>query len=103
MPHGAFYMSVIFKDGVLTNTETLAIENEEVRNFFEDIIAKEKVLDRRFAYNLLASTGICVVPLMSGFNSTYHGFRFTLLESDESKFTETIEIICGSIKKYISS
>ncbi len=103
MPHGAFYMSVIFKDGVLTNTEALAIENDEVRNFFEDIITKEKVLDRRFAYNLLASTGICVVPLMSGFNSTYNGFRFTLLESDESKFIETIEIICRSIKKYISS
>jgi len=103
MPHGSFYMAVIFKEGVLTNTETLPIENEEVRSFFTDIIAKEKLLDRRFTYNLLASTGICVVPLMSGFNSTYHGFRITLLESDESKFTEIIEKICRSIKAYISS
>jgi aspartate/methionine/tyrosine aminotransferase len=103
MPHGSFYMAVIFKDGVLANREQLPIENEEVRSFFADIIAKEKVLDRRFTYNLLASTGICVVPLMSGFNSTYHGFRITLLESDESKFTETIEKICRSIKAYIYS
>jgi alanine-synthesizing transaminase len=103
MPHGAFYMSVIFKDGVLTNKQSLKIQNEEVKNFFKEIIEKEKILDRRFTYSLLASTGICVVPLMSGFNSTYYGFRFTLLESDESKFVETIKTICRSIKEYISS
>jgi len=103
MPHGSFYMAVIFKDGVLADTNMLPIENKEVRGFFTDIIAREKVLDRRFTYNLLASTGICVVPLKSGFNSTYHGFRITLLESDESKFTETIEKICQSIRGYIYS
>jgi aspartate/methionine/tyrosine aminotransferase len=103
MPHGAFYMTVIFKDGVLTDTQTLSIENEKVRSFMEGLIAKEKVSDRRFTYSLLASTGICIVPLMSGFNSTYHGFRFTLLEADESRFTEIMETICKSIKSYISS
>ncbi|MBN1904551.1 MAG: pyridoxal phosphate-dependent aminotransferase [Deltaproteobacteria bacterium] len=103
MPHGAFYMSVIFKDGVLTDKQRLPIENEEVRGFFKETIEKEKILDRRFTYSLLASTGICVVPLMSGFNSTYYGFRFTLLEPDESKFIKIIETICRSIKEYISS
>jgi len=103
MPHGSFYMAVIFKDGVLTNKGKLPVENERVRNFMTDIIAGEKVPDRRFTYNLLASTGICVVPLMSGFNSTYHGFRITLLEPDESKFTETVKKICESIKAYIYS
>jgi len=103
MPHGAFYMTVIFKDGVLTDTQTLSIENVEVRSFIESILSEEKVLDRRFTHSLLASTGICIVPLMSGFNSTYHGFRFTLLESDESKFTRTIETICRSVRAYISS
>lgn len=103
MPHGAFYMTVIFKEGVLTDTQTLSIENKEVMSFVEDITVKEKVLDRKFTYRLLASKGICVVPLMSGFNSTYHGFRFTLLESDESKFTETIETTCRAIREYISS
>jgi aspartate/methionine/tyrosine aminotransferase len=29
MPHGAFYMSVIFKDGVLTDKQRLPIENKE--------------------------------------------------------------------------
>ncbi|MBN1626643.1 MAG: pyridoxal phosphate-dependent aminotransferase [Deltaproteobacteria bacterium] len=103
MPHGAFYMAVVFKNGVLTDTQKLPIENGQVRTFFADIIAREEVLDRRFTYNLLASTGICVVPLMSGFNSTYHGFRLTLLESDESKFTGTIKKLCESIKTYIYS
>jgi alanine-synthesizing transaminase len=103
MPHGAFYMAIIFKDGVLANRDPLPIENKEVKNFFAGIIAKERVLDRRFTYNLLASTGICVVPLMSGFNSTYHGFRITLLESDEARFTDTIERICRAIRAYVSS
>jgi aspartate/methionine/tyrosine aminotransferase len=103
MPHGAFYMSVIFKDGVLTDRQRLPIENKEVELFFKDTIEKEKILDRRFTYSLLASTGICVVPLMSGFNSTYYGFRFTLLEPDETKFIKIIETICRSIKDYISS
>jgi aspartate/methionine/tyrosine aminotransferase len=103
MPHGAFYMSVIFKEGVLTDRQMLPIENEAVRDFFKETIEKEKILDRRFTYSLLASTGICVVPLMSGFNSTYYGFRFTLLEPDDSKFIKIIETICRAIKEYISS
>jgi aspartate/methionine/tyrosine aminotransferase len=40
--------------------------------------------DKRFVYWLLASTGICVVPL-SGFASDLPGFRFTLLEHDDEK------------------
>ncbi|MBU4317031.1 MAG: pyridoxal phosphate-dependent aminotransferase [Proteobacteria bacterium] len=103
MPHGAFYMSIIFKEGVLTNRQALHIENDEARNFITDILAKEKFLDRRFTYNLLGSTGICVIPLTSGFNSSYHGFRLTLLEPDELKFTKIIERICQAIKAYIAS
>ncbi len=103
MPHGAFYMAIIFREGALKNNASLSFANEAVKNYFAGIIEREKVPDRRFAYSLLASTGICVVPLMSGFNSTYHGFRITLLESDEVKFEETIKRICDSIREYVSS
>ena len=103
MPHGAFYMSVIFNEGVLTHKQTLHIENDEARGFITDILAKEKFLDRRFTYYLLGATGICVIPLTTGFNSSYHGFRFTLLETDESNFTRIIERLCQAIKTYIAS
>jgi len=102
MPHGAFYMTVVFDEGVLTDSQTLPIKNEEVKKCIEKITENEMVLDRRFIYYLLGSTGICVVPMMSGFNSTFHGFRFTLLEPDKEIFTNTIQTIANSIKAYIS-
>jgi aspartate/methionine/tyrosine aminotransferase len=73
---GAFYMSALFEEGKLTNTQELPISTEA-----ETIITPRLIhasLDQRFVYFLLASTGICVVPLSTGFNSTHHGFRFTL-------------------------
>ncbi len=102
-PHGAFYMTTVFRDGVLKENQTLKIENEDIEKLVKEITKNTKALDKRFVYYLLASTGICVVPIMSGFNSTFHGFRFTLLESDKSKFTKTIETIATSIREYISS
>jgi aspartate/methionine/tyrosine aminotransferase len=42
---------------------------------------------------LLAATGICTVPLTTGFNGKGHGFRMTLLESDDAVFTSTLEAI----------
>ena len=40
--------------------------------------------DKRFVYYLMGATGIVVVPL-TGFQSTHHGFRATLLETDDEK------------------
>ena len=103
MPHGAFYMTLIFKEGALSSTQTLSIQNTQVAAFAEPFIKEASTLDKRLTYYLLASTGICVVPLMAGFNSTFHGFRFTLLESDETIFTNTIETLAGSVKEYLAS
>lgn len=100
-PTGAFYMSIVFTDGVLNDNQTLRIENPKVKQLIEEI-TKNIVPDKRFAYYLMASTGICVVPL-SGFNSDLYGFRITLLEPDITKFKKTIETIGDSIKKYLTS
>ena len=51
-------------------------------------------LDRVFTYYLLASTGICAVPL-SSFHTNWQGIRLTLLEQNESKF----QWICNKIKQ----
>jgi len=43
-----------------------------------------------------------VVPL-SGFNSSYQGFRITLLESDKKKLKERFETIAQAIEEYLKS
>ena len=58
--------------------------------------------DKRFVLYLMAATGVCVVPL-SGFNTDLPGFRMTLLEPDEKKFSETVGKIANAIREYITS
>ena len=101
--NGAFYMSVVFDDGVLHNRQTLPIENSEVKAHVESLVNKPGVsLDKRFVYYLLGATGVCVVPL-SSFATTLQGFRSTLLETDEEQFREIFDNIADSIKIYLSS
>jgi aspartate/methionine/tyrosine aminotransferase len=100
-PKGALYATVVFNGGVLTPSQLLEIENQNIKDFIEPKISGI-ALDKRFVYYLLASTGICVVPL-SGFNSDLPGFRMTLLEVDDEKYTKTLETIADAITKYLSS
>ena len=101
-PNGAFYMTMVFKDGVLNNKQKLLPANPEAWKIIEEISETDK-LDKRFVYQLLASRGICVVPLSSGFNSDLYGFRITLLEQGEEEFRKIIETIAEAIKEYLNS
>lgn len=98
---GAFYMTVMFEDRVLNDGQKLRVENPEARAFAESI-SQNVSHDTRFVYYLLASTGICVVPLTS-FNCRHNGFRVTLLETDEEKFAWTFNALKDKIKEYLSS
>jgi alanine-synthesizing transaminase len=101
--NGAFYMSVAFKDGLLNDQQSLPIEIPEVRQLVENLVNQSGVSpDKRFVYYLLASTGICVVPL-SSFFTPEQGFRITLLERDEATFTRIFETIAINIKQYLRS
>ena len=102
-PNGAFYMTVVFEEGVLTATQTLLIKNPDVALILETLTSDTITLDKRFVYYLLASTGICVVPLTSGFNSSFNGFRFTLLEPDEAVFTQILTTVRDAIQNYLIS
>jgi alanine-synthesizing transaminase len=102
-PQGAFYMTAVFKEGALKSTQTLPIENNAVRQLVESLCTPETKLDKRFVYYLLGATGICVVPLMGGFNSTFQGFRFTLLEEDVTTFKQTIEQLRKNLSLYLYS
>jgi aspartate/methionine/tyrosine aminotransferase len=101
--NGAFYMSVVFKRDLLTDQQTLPIEIKEVRTLVEGLVNQPGVsVDKRFVYYLLASTGICVVPL-SSFCTEERGFRITLLEQDEKEFTKIFRTIGEKITEYLAS
>ncbi len=101
--NGAFYMSVVFKSGTLNHRQSLPIDNKEVRQLVEGLVNQPGVsLDKRFVYFLLASTGICTVPI-SSFCTPEQGFRITLLERNEEEFTRIFETIANSIAEYLIS
>ena len=98
---GAFYMSVLFNASTLTDTQSLPL-SKGAQDIIEPHLHNAK-LDQRFVYYLLAATGVCVVPLSSGFNSTHNGFRFTLLESDDATYTKTLGTMASAIREYLAS
>ncbi|MCX7634947.1 MAG: aminotransferase, partial [Syntrophales bacterium] len=100
--NGAFYMTAVFNEAFLNNRQTLPIPQREIREYVEHLVGQQIELDKRFVYYLLASTGICVVPLTSFFTSL-QGFRMTLLEKDEEKFAEIVKTIAEKVVEYIDS
>ncbi|PLX68095.1 MAG: aminotransferase [Denitrovibrio sp.] len=101
--NGAFYMSVVFNEAVLSDQQKLSIELNDVRDIVEDLTNGSRMEnDKRFVYYLLGATGICVVPLTSFFTST-PGFRMTLLEKDVDKFENTVKTIKAKIVEYVES
>lgn len=100
---GAFYLMPVFEPGVLNERQTLPVKNEKVREFIENEVSSKRIaLDKRFAYYLLAATGICVVPA-TDFECAWPGFRVTALERDPVQLKQTYETLSDSIKKYITS
>ena len=99
--NGAFYMTVMFKENVLTPNQKLAVANARAKEKVEQLVA-DVALDKRFVYYLLGATGICVVPL-TGFNCDLRGFRVTLLESDDAKFEWIFRTLKEKITEYLRS
>ena len=99
--YGAFYNTIVFKEGTLTFDQTLAIQNPEVKALIEQWVEGVS-LDFRFVYYLLGATGICVVPI-SSFCSDLRGFRVTLLEEDEELLKKTFTTLKKAIRAYLDS
>lgn len=102
-PNGAFYMTLVFKEGVLNGSQKLPFANTQVAEVMENLIEPTMALDKRFVYYLLGATGVCVVPLTSGFNSSFYGFRFTLLEQDDAVFEQILQSLKDAIVNYTAS
>lgn len=101
--NGAFYMAVAFKDGALNSTQSLPIENNEVRELVESLVNQPGVApDKRFVYYILATTGICTVPL-SSFATSLQGFRVTLLERDQSETERIYKTLAEKTRQYLAS
>jgi len=99
---GAFYMTILFDEGTLRKGQFLKPANKLAGEIIKPLLEGSS-FDKCFVYYLLASRGICVVPLSSGFNSDLLGFRITLLEPDITIFKSTVHIIGESVKEYLNS
>lgn len=97
---GAFYNTIIFRDGVLNDRQRIRIDNPEIRNLVEGWVSQPIALDKRFVYYLLAAKGVCVVPI-SSFCSELQGFRVTLLEENEDHLVKTFTAIREGIVEYL--
>ncbi len=98
-PGGAFYYTVMFKDGVLNDGQTLDIPDGKVRARIEELV-QDVPPDKRFVYYLMGATGIVVVPL-TGFQCGHEGFRFTLLEADDTKREWIFKTLRRAIDAYV--
>lgn len=94
-PKGAFYLPVTFSQDYLQQNLNKKAANKKAQELLDEELAKipQNDFDKRFCYQLMAATGICTVPLSTGFNSYIPGFRMTLLEPDDDKFSDTLHKI----------
>lgn len=99
---GAFYNTIIFRDGVLRPHQRMNIDNPAIRALVEEWVSQPIPLDKRFVYYLLGAKGVCVVPI-SSFCSELQGFRVTLLEENEEYLTQTFTAIRDGIVEYLAS
>jgi aspartate/methionine/tyrosine aminotransferase len=100
-PSGAFYMTAVFEEGRLNDTQTLPIGNPKVRALVEEMV-RGTTNDQRFVYYLLGATGICTVPL-TGFCCKRDGFRVTLLETNDAKRKWIFETLAKTIREYLKA
>jgi aspartate/methionine/tyrosine aminotransferase len=101
-PRGALYVTATFDPTVFDGDprRRLPVKSPDLAAFIVERTAA-MAADKRFVYWLLASTGICVVPL-SGFASDLPGFRFTLLEHDDAKRAWVYRTLAESVGRYLA-
>ncbi len=98
---GAFYHTIVFREGTLTADQHLEIDDPAIRSLVESWVEGVN-FDYRFVYYLLGATGICVVPA-SSFCSDLPGFRITALEEDPVQMRDTCRRLAEAIRSYLGS
>lgn len=94
-PKGAFYLSVALEEELIKQIRNKQAHNERANQLLMQELDQvaDNEFDKEFCYRLMAATGICTVPLTTGFNSYVPGLRMTLLEEDDAAFTKTLQTI----------
>lgn len=100
LPQGALYFTVLFEPGVLEGDRSLPPANPAVGELVDALVGKVAP-DKRFVYHLLASTGICTVPL-TGFCTDLPGFRMTLLENDDAQRQRIFQSVAQALRAYLA-
>jgi aspartate/methionine/tyrosine aminotransferase len=100
LTNGAFYNTLIFREGLLNASQTLSIDDNRVTSLLDSWLSPDMALDQRFVYYLLAAKQVCVVPI-SAFASNLLGFRMTLLEADPETRIETYSRIKEVLVEYL--
>jgi aspartate/methionine/tyrosine aminotransferase len=96
-PKWAFYLSITFDLEKINKNFNFSSTNKKIEEIISEKVSNTKRFDVKFCYYLLAETWVCSVPL-SSFNSSFDGFRITLLEDDLEKYKNTLNIIKNFIK-----
>lgn len=99
---GAFYNTIIFREGTLKGNQKIKIEDTRIAALVDKWVDQDIPNDKRFVYYLLGSKGVCVVPI-SSFCSELQGFRVTLLEENEETLVNTFTSIRDGIVEYLAS
>jgi aspartate/methionine/tyrosine aminotransferase len=99
---GAFYNTIIFREGTLRPGQKLTMVDERISKLVERWVDQAIPHDKRFVYYLLGAKGVCVVPI-SSFCSELQGFRVTLLEENEEILVRTFTAIRDGIVEYLAS
>lgn len=97
-PKWAFYLSFVLNLDKIKKDYDIIFPNPEVEKIVWEVLSKTNRFDKKFCYGLLATKWVCIVPL-SWFNSSYDGFRMTVLEEDLEKYKYTLNIIKDFIKQ----
>lgn len=101
--YGAFYNTIIFREGSLKVSQKLKIKDKNVENLVQNwVTVPDMPLDKQFVYYLLGAKGICVVPI-SSFCSDLQGFRITLLEENEELLKDIFKNLRDAIIEYLNS
>ena len=101
LTNGAFYNTIIFKEGALKPEQRLSILDPKIKQLLTSWITPAMPLDQRFIYYLLAAKQVCVVPI-SAFHTPLLGFRITLLEENLEDQLEIFIRIKEGIMEYCS-
>lgn len=97
-PAGAFYLPVTFTEPFMQRPFILPAASPAAQKLLDAELTTIPTsdFDKRFCHQLLAATGICTVPLTTGFNSSTPGLRMTLLQADDNKYLQTLNTLVAA-------